>query len=61
MVCSTVARLRTAIRGGRSSASWIAPALPGMLQLGLTQVDVDAILIANPARLLAFVEPGGAS
>jgi phosphotriesterase-related protein len=49
----------TVRHGGWGYAHILRRVVPGMLVLGLTQADVDAILIHNPARLLAFAAPGG--
>lgn len=45
--------------GGWGYAHILRRVVPGMLLLGLAQADVDAILIHNPARLLAFAQTGG--
>ena len=43
--------------GGPGYAHILRRVVPGMRALGLSEEDIFAILIANPARLLAFVTP----
>jgi phosphotriesterase-related protein len=43
--------------GGHGYAHILRRVVPGMRALGLSEEDIFAILIANPARLLAFVTP----
>jgi len=45
--------------GGWGYAHILRRVVPGMLAIGLSRDDVDAILVRNPAWLLAFVAPGG--
>jgi phosphotriesterase-related protein len=47
--------------GGWGYAHILRRVVPGMRALGLSNDDVDAILVRNPARLLAFAAPGGAT
>jgi phosphotriesterase-related protein len=47
----------TATYGGWGYAHILRRVVPGFLALGLSQADVDTILVANPRRLLTFVEP----
>jgi phosphotriesterase-related protein len=49
----------TVRHGGWGYAHILRRVVPGMFALGMTPDDVDAILVRNPARLLAFVAPGG--
>jgi phosphotriesterase-related protein len=43
--------------GGWGYAHILRRVVPGFLALGIAQADIDAILVANPARLLTFIQP----
>jgi phosphotriesterase-related protein len=43
--------------GGSGYAHILRRVVPGMRALGLSQADIDAIIVANPRRLLTFVAP----
>jgi phosphotriesterase-related protein len=49
----------TVRHGGWGYAHILRRVVPGMLALGMTRDDVDAILVRNPARLLTLVASGG--
>lgn len=49
----------TVRHGGWGYGHILRRVVPGMRMLGMTQADIDAILIHTPARLLAFAQPYG--
>lgn len=44
--------------GGTGYAHILRRVVPGMRALGLTEADIEAIVVANPRRLLTFVAAG---
>lgn len=49
----------TVAHGGVGYAHIVRRVVPGMRALGMADADIDALLLRNPARLLAFVAPTG--
>lgn len=49
----------TVAHGGVGYAHIIRRVVPGMRALGMLDADIDALLVRNPARLLAFEAPAG--
>lgn len=47
--------------GGWGYAHILRRVVPGFRELGVTDPDLDAILVRNPARLLTFAAPGESS
>jgi phosphotriesterase-related protein len=48
--------------GGRPGLAWMLGGLvPELRQAGVTDTDLDAILVRNPARWLEWDEPGGSA
>jgi phosphotriesterase-related protein len=47
--------------GGCGYAHILRRVVPGMRALGLSDADLDAILVRTPARLLTFAAPGASS